>query len=135
MRFPTLAACVALLACTASARAQAHEPPPRAAELPLLLKRMTSFADSMRDYGASESFAGWFPRRGDFTWTQRLSGAPGGHRTLVWRFPADRTFAALSDSGPLCGSFFRGGGEVGTGESTIAGWLSSEKRGWTRIGR
>lgn len=135
MRLRTHVALAVLLASPLVARAQGEEPPPSAAELPALLARMRSFADSMAEYGPSESFAAWFPRQGSWTWTQRLRDAPGGPGVSIRRFPAERTVEALSDSGPLCPSFFRGGGEVATGELSIAGWLSREKPGWRRVGR
>ncbi|MFL5539799.1 MAG: hypothetical protein ACJ8J0_12440 [Longimicrobiaceae bacterium] len=95
---------------------------------------MRTLADSMREYGPSESFAAFFPRRGSWTWMPTVRKAPEGDRTGSWHFLASQTVEALSDSGPLCPSFFRGGGEVETFPTTIAGWLSGE-RGWRRFGR
>jgi len=83
---------------------------------------------------ASESFAEWFPREGTWVWRQTLHGAPGGDRVSIWHFSANETTQALAPEGPLCPSFFRGGGEVGTLPTTIAGWLSDESPRWRRVG-
>jgi hypothetical protein len=128
-----LAAPLGLVA--AAGVAQERSLAPSAAELRALSARMAVLADSMREYGPSESFAEWFPREGSWVWRQTVHGAPGGDRVATWRFPAAETVGALSPTGPLCPSFFRGGGEVGTGETTIAGRLSDESARWRRIGR
>jgi hypothetical protein len=130
---PQLAIAAGLLA--APLHAQAREPAPTGPELRALRSRMEALADSMREYGPSESFAGWFPREGTWTWRQTLHGAPGGVRVVIQRFPASETVEALSSRDPLCRSFFRGGGEVETVPTTIAGWLSAESARWRRIGR
>lgn len=135
MRRRAVALAFAAAVFAAPARGQAREPALSSAEVRALDARMRTLADSMREYGPNESFAEFFPRRGEWRWTSTLRQAPGGDRTGRWRFRADETLEALSDSGPLCPSFFRGGGEVETGPTTIAGWLSDEKRGWRRVGR
>ncbi|MFL5386959.1 MAG: hypothetical protein ACJ8GN_31075 [Longimicrobiaceae bacterium] len=119
----------------APARGQSREPALSPAEVRALDARMRTLADSMREYGDSESFAAFFPRRGSWSWTRYLRGAPGGDRAQSRRFRAEETVEALSDSGPLCPSFFRGGGEVETSSTSIAGWLSDTGRGWRRFGR
>ena len=122
------AALAALLLAAMPLRAQG----PSRAELRELRARMDAFADSMRGYGPSESFAEWFPREGSWAWSHTLRGAPGGDRVAVWRFPAAQTAAALADTGPLCDPFFRGGGEVGTDSLSIAGRLSYDSARWRR---
>jgi hypothetical protein len=116
-------------------RAQERGPEPSAAEIRALRSRMATLADSMRGYELSESFAEWFPREGTWVWRQTLHGAPeGGDRVVAWRFPAAQTVQALSSTGPLCPSFFRGGGEVGTFPTTIAGRLSDDSVRWRQVG-
>ena len=127
-----LAAPLGLLATAAVA--QERSPALSAAEVRALGSRMTALADSMRGYADSESFADWFPREGSWVWRQTLHGAPEGDRVLTWRFPAAQTVEALSDTGPLCPSFFRGGGEVETFPTTIAGRLSRDSARWRRVG-
>jgi len=131
-----VAALVAMPLCllTTAGLAQVRSPAPSAAEVRALWSRMTALADSMRGYADSESFAEWFPREGTWVWRQTLHGTPEGDRVVTWRFPAAQTVEALSSTGPLCRSFFRGGGEVGTIPTTIAGRLSDDSARWRRIG-
>jgi hypothetical protein len=134
MRIVRTSAALALAGVLVAAPARAQrEPAPSGPELRALRSRMKSLADSMREYGPSESFARYFPREGAWVWRQTLHGAPNGDRVATWSFPAAQTIDALSSTGPLCPSFFRGGGEVGTGETTIAGRLSAPGR-WRWMG-
>jgi hypothetical protein len=137
MRRRTIAIALALAVALGAVPAcgQAREPALSPSEVRALVARMRTLADSMREYGPNESFAAFFPRRGSWTWMPTVRKAPDGDRTGSWHFLASQTVEALSSTGPLCPSFFRGGGEVGTTPTTNAGWLSDEKRGWRRVGR
>ena len=58
--------------------------------------------------------AAFFPRRGDWTWTQVVEGAPPGRRSTVWRFAAPETLRTIWRSRPVCESFVRFLGTYGT---------------------
>lgn len=132
---PSMAVLAVIGICLATAgQAQARGERPSGADVRALWSRMSALTDSMRDFGPSESFAAYFPREGTWVWRQTLRAAPGGDRVGRWRFPAAQTAEALSDSGPLCPSFFRGGGEAGARETSIAGRLSLDSARWRRIG-
>jgi hypothetical protein len=53
----------------------------------------------------NDSGAAFFPRRGDWTWTQVTQGAPPWHRPTVWRFPAPETLRTVLRSDPVCKAF------------------------------
>jgi len=135
MRRRAIALALAAVLGAVPAHGQLREPALSPSEVRSLNARMRTLADSMREYGLNESFAAFFPRRGSWTWMPTVRKTPGGDRVSTWRFRADETVGALGSSGPLCRSFFRGGGEVETVPTTLAGWLSDESRGWRRVGR
>jgi hypothetical protein len=53
----------------------------------------------------NDSVAAFFPRRGDWTWTQVTEGAPPGHPPTVWRFAAPETLRTAWRSGSVCEAF------------------------------
>jgi hypothetical protein len=71
-----------------------------------------------------DSVAAFFPRRGDWTWTQATQGAPPGRGLKVWRFAATETLRTIQPNGPVCASFRQlvmGIGEDGPRWRRVAG--------------
>ena len=62
----------------------------------------------------NDSVAKFFPRRGDWTWTQVVEGAPPGRGLTVWRFAAPETLRTVLHYGPVCESFQGFSGPYGT---------------------
>jgi hypothetical protein len=54
---------------------------------------------------APNDVAAFFPRHGDWTWTQVVEGAPPGRGLTVWRFAAPETLLTVWRYGPVCESF------------------------------
>ena len=52
-----------------------------------------------------DSVAAFFPRRGDWTWTKVVEGAPPERRPTVWRFAAPETLRTAWRYGPVCEAF------------------------------
>ncbi len=99
-----------LLAAAAPLAAQTRAP---AAAEATLAARMHAFLREVEDTPNTE-LAGFFPRRGDWTWVQTLRDRRGhGQRVGVWRFPGGETPRAIGAGGPVCDSFHTGGGEFG----------------------
>lgn len=80
--------------------------PLRAAAQDGLESRNEAFLRAARR-APDDSMAAFFPRRGDWTWTQVVEGAPPGRGLRVWRFAAPETPWTISRDGPVC-EFFRG---------------------------
>lgn len=94
--------------------------PLRAAAQNGLESRNQAFLRAVKD-APRDSVAAFFPRRGDWTWTQVTEGAPPGHPLRVRRFAATETLRAIQPNGPVCGSFLQVGGGVGPFETVLAG--------------
>jgi hypothetical protein len=78
--------------------------PLRAAAQDGLESRNEAFLRAVKD-APRDSVAAFFPRRGDWTWTQVVEGAPPGRRSTVWRFAATETLRTIRPHGPVCASF------------------------------
>ena len=102
--------------------------PLRAAAQDGLESRNEAFLRAMA-HAPSDSVAAFFPRRGDWTWTKVMEGAPSGRRLTVWRFAATQTLRAIGRGGPVCASFWQSGGGVGPVETMLVMRIN---RGGTR---
>ncbi|MFL5380955.1 MAG: hypothetical protein ACJ8GN_00380 [Longimicrobiaceae bacterium] len=80
-----------------------------------------------------DSVAAFFPRRGDWTWTQVAEGAPPGYRPKVWRFAATQTLRAIGRGGPACGSFLQLSGGVGAIETVLIMRINRGGVRWRRV--
>lgn len=80
-----------------------------------------------------DSVAAFFPRRGDWTWTQAAEGAPPQHRLTVWRFAATETLRAIGPGGPVCASFWQSGGGVGPLETVLIMRIKWHRTRWRRV--
>jgi hypothetical protein len=79
--------------------------PLRAAAQDGLERRNEAFLRATMTRAPNDSVAEFFPRRGDWTWTQVVEGAPPGRGLRVWRFAAPETLRTVLRSGPVCESF------------------------------
>jgi hypothetical protein len=80
-----------------------------------------------------DSVAAFFPRRGDWTWTQVAHGAPPGRGSTVWRFAATETLRAIGQGGPACASFWQSGGGVGPLETVLVMRIEGDGTRWRRV--
>jgi hypothetical protein len=80
-----------------------------------------------------DSVAAFFPRRGDWTWTQVAHGAPPGRGLSVWRFAATETLRAIGRGGPVCASFWQSGGGVGPVETMLVMRVNRGGTRWRRV--
>ena len=80
--------------------------PLRAAAQDGIESRNEAFLRAVRR-APNDSAAAFFPRRGDWTWTQVVEGAPPGRGLAVWRFAAPETLWTVERYGPVC-EFIRG---------------------------
>jgi hypothetical protein len=80
----------------------------------------------------SDSVAAFFPRRGDWTWTQVVHGAPPGRRPKVWRFAATETLRAIQTPGPVCASFWPPG-PIGPSETVLSMRIEGDGTRWRRV--
>jgi len=80
-----------------------------------------------------DSVAAFFPRRGDWTWTQVAEGAPPQHRVAVRRFAATETLRAIGRGGPACGSFLQFSGGVGAIETVLIMRINRGGARWRRV--
>jgi hypothetical protein len=77
-----------------------------------------------------DSMAAFFPRRGDWTWTQVVEGAPPWRRLTVWRFAAPETLWTIWRSGAVCESFR---GFVGDIEDELEMRIEADGTRWRRV--
>ena len=80
-----------------------------------------------------DSVATFFPRRGDWRWTQVSHGAPPGRGLTVWRFAATETLRAIGRGGPVCASFWQSGGGVGPVETMLVMRVNRGGTRWRRV--
>ncbi|HEU4562024.1 MAG TPA: hypothetical protein VFS20_29625 [Longimicrobium sp.] len=78
--------------------------PLRAAAQDGLESRNEAFLRAVKE-APRDSAAAFFPRRGDWTWTQVVEGAPPGRRSTAWRFAATETLRTIRPLGAVCASF------------------------------
>jgi hypothetical protein len=105
--------------------------PLRAAAQDGLESRNEAFLRAVKD-ASLDSVAAFFPRRGDWTWTQVTHGAPFGRRSGVWRFAATETLRAIGDPGPVCESFWQPG-DVGPAETVLVMRIILGGTRWRRV--
>ena len=107
--------------------------PLRAAAQDGLERRNEAFLRAVQ-HAPHDSVAAFFPRHGDWTWTQVTVGAPPVHRLSVWRFAATETMRAIGRGGPACESFWRSGGGVGPIETVLIMRINVDGTRWRRVG-
>jgi hypothetical protein len=78
-----------------------------------------------------DSVAAFFPRRGDWTWTQVVEGAPPGRRPTVWRFAATETLRAIG--GPVSESFWKHAAGTGPRETVLVVRIEEQGTRWRRV--
>lgn len=106
--------------------------PLRAAAQDGLESRNEAFLRAVKD-APRDSVAAFFPRRGDWTWTQVAEGAPPGLRSRVWRFPATETLRAIRPHGPVCESFWQSPAGVGPIETVLSMRIEGDGTRWRRV--
>lgn len=106
--------------------------PLRAAAQDGLESRNAAFLRAVK-HAPRDSVAAFFPRRGDWTWTQAAEGAPPGHRMTVWRFAATETLRTIRRGGPVCASFWQSGGGVGPIETVLVMRINRDGTRWRRV--
>jgi hypothetical protein len=106
--------------------------PLRAAAQDGLESRNEAFLRAV-EHAPRDSVAAFFPRRGDWTWTQVAEGAPPAHRSRVRRFAATETLRAIGGGGPVCTSFWQSGGGVGPVETMLVMRINRGGTRWRRV--
>lgn len=96
-------------------------------------QRMHGFLGAVRELGHPDPVAGFFPRRGDWTWVQRLTNAPAPLRTVTWRFPGAETRRAMEPGAPLCYSLAWYGGDYGPHDGAMLWQASIHEGRWRRV--
>jgi hypothetical protein len=94
-----------------------------------LASRNQAFLRAVRN-APNDSVAAFFPRRGDWTWTQVAEGAPPGRRSTVWRFAAPETLRTILHYGPVCKSF---SGFVGPYADALVMRIEADGTRWRRV--
>lgn len=105
--------------------------PLRAAAQDGIERRNEAFLRSVAS-APGDSVAAFFPRRGDWTWTQVVHGAEPGRRPAVRRFAAAETLRAIRPPGPACASFWRPGG-IGPGGTVLSMRIEEHGTRWRRV--
>jgi hypothetical protein len=103
--------------------------PLRAAAQDGLESRNEGFLRAMWN-APSDSVAAFFPRRGDWTWTQVVQGAPPWRGLTVWRFAAPETLRTILRYGPVCESFR---GFLGHYGNELEMRISADGTRWRRV--
>ena len=103
--------------------------PLRAAAQDGLESRNEAFLRAMAR-APNDSLAAFFPRRGDWTWTQVTEGAPPWHRPTVWRFAAPETLQTILRSGSVCEAF---SGFMGTYGNDLLMRTEADGTRWRRV--
>ncbi|HEU4560216.1 MAG TPA: hypothetical protein VFS20_20370 [Longimicrobium sp.] len=106
--------------------------PLRAAAQDGLESRNGAFLRAVRD-APPDSVAAFFPRRGEWTWTQAAEGAPAGHPLAVQRFAATETLRAIGPGGAVCRSFWQSQGGVGPMETVLIMRIKRNGTRWRRV--
>jgi len=106
--------------------------PLRAAAQDVLESRNEAFLRAV-EHAPRDSVAAFFPRRGQWTWTQVAEGAPPAHRSKVRRFAATETLRAIGGGGPACASFWQSGGGVGPVETMLVMRINRGGTRWRRV--
>jgi hypothetical protein len=106
--------------------------PLRAAAQDGLESRNEAFLRAVRD-APRDSVAAFFPRRGNWAWTQAAEGAPPEHRSRVWRFAATETLRAIRPHGPVCESFWQSPAAVGPFETVLSMRIEEDGTRWRRV--
>lgn len=103
--------------------------PLRAAAQDGLESRNEAFLRAVRR-APRDSVAAFFPRRGDWTWTQVVEGAPPGRGLTVWRFAAPQTLWTIWRYGPVCESFR---GFLGQYRDALEMRIEADGTRWRRV--
>ena len=83
-----------------------------------------------------ERVAAFFPRAGSWMWsgTTRERNSATVVRMEAWRFPAAETLRAISEGGPVCGTFDTLTGHSGPFEEKLGMRMRRHPREWRRVG-
>jgi len=102
---------------------------------PELRRRMDAFTRALREMEPMERIASFFPRGSAWEFVETPNRKAPGAAVLRRRFDPASTLPAISEGGPICGSFGGVTGDVGAAETALVMQAMASRRPWRYLGR